>query len=227
MGPQGPSGPTTGGSTGTGASSTAQLTDFAPTVSNGILTVQPGVHVFNSLGYCGYTTTSTASATVTGGPGIGKLYLADTCALVLQYPSSMTITWAASGITASSNASPQLPQGTMWIGDVHIGVSGITSVDDKRAQASTPDYQATDGVRIDCTLGPCLISADANMYRLGGVNVVLGTHDATSATQTKPNRVITADPTDGCSNANQYEVIVSAASNSLWLCNGTWHKVGQ
>jgi hypothetical protein len=229
-GPQGASGPSGAtGATGGGATSTLQLTDFLPTVATNTLTVQPGRLRFGISPCLSYTSPSTAgSFTGSGGTGIGKLYMASTCALVLQYPNSLTITSPAlSGITAQPVTTPTVPSDAWYIADVNINTAaGITGVTDKRAIAGADSLKAGTGIVIDYTLGPGLASIDpAVVPTLGGTNPYTGTQDSTLATVSKPSRTVSSDPSGACANNN--EVILSTSSGNLFSClAGTWHAMG-
>ena len=219
---------TSGGNNGTGgASSTSQLTDFLPSYSAYLLTVQPGRVRFGTMTCTNFTTAATATvSSMTGGSGIGKLYISSSCALVLQYPSMLTITWNLTGMTAQPVATPVVPGDAWYVGDVNIGPSSITAVIDKRSIAGKDPTVAGTGIVIDCTLGACLASIDtAVVPTLGGVNAYTGVQDATAASVTRPSRTVAADPAGLCSNYN--EVILSTASGNLFSCfAGTWHATG-
>jgi hypothetical protein len=215
------------GSGGSGASSTSQLTDFLPSYSAYLLTVQPGRIRFGTMSCTNFTTPATAIvSSMSGGSGIGKLYLSSSCALVLQYPSMLTVTWNLTGMTAQPVATPTVPSDAWYVGDVNIGPTSITAVTDKRSIAGKDPIVAGIGVVIDCTLGACLASIDtAVVPTLGGVNAYTGAQDATAATVTKPSRTVSADPAGLCSNYN--EVILSTASGNLFSCfAGAWHATG-
>jgi len=210
-----------------GQNSTAQLTDFAPAVSSGTLTVQPGKIRFGTMSCTNFKNPAMATpAAMTGGPGVGKLYISSSCALVLQYSNSLTITWTLAGMTAQPVVAPTVPSDAWYIAEVNIGPSAISAVVDKRAIPGVDATKAGNGILEDCTLGPCLISTDpAVIPTLGGVNAYTGTQDASAATITKPSRTVSADPNGACSNNN--EVILSAASGNLFSClAGKWHAIG-
>jgi hypothetical protein len=219
---------TGGGNNGTsGATSTSQLTDFLPSYSAYLLTVQPGRIRFGVMACTNFTTPATAIvSSMSGGSGVGKLYISSSCTLVLQYPSMLTVTWNLSGMTAQPVATPVVPADAWYVGDVNIGPSSITAVTDKRSIAGKDPTLAGTGIVIDCTLGACLASIDtAVVPTLGGVNAYTGAQDATAATVTKPSRTVAADPTGLCVNDN--EVILSTASGNLFSCfAGTWHATG-
>jgi hypothetical protein len=216
-----------GGGGGSTAISTSQLTDFAPSIANGIVTIQPGRIRFGTMSCLNFNSPATVSVrSMTTGSGVAKLYVASTCALVLEYPNTLTITFDISGISAIPMATPSLPGTAYYLGDVSIGPSSLTAVADKRAVLGLSAVVAGAGIVIDCTLGPCLASVDqAVVPTFGGNNVYSGVQDATMATTTKPSRVVGSDPSGACSNSN--EVVLSTASGNGFSClNGTWHAMG-
>jgi len=229
---------TGGGGGGTGASSTSQLTDFAPTLANGTLTIQPGRIRFGTMPCTNFTSPATASiSSMSGGTGVAKLYVASTCALVLQYPNSLAISgWGTiTGLSAQPVITPTVPSDAWYLAEVTIGPSFITAVTDKRSIPGVDGTKAGAGIVQDCTLGPCLISTDpAVIPTLGGVNAYTGTQDNTAATITKPSRTVSSDPSGSCSQA--YEVILSATSGNSFSClpvtppdctaTCAWHSMG-
>jgi hypothetical protein len=201
--------------------------DFAPGVAGATLTVEPGNIRFGTLACTNLKSPATASvAALSGGNGIGKLYISSSCALVLQYPSSLAVTWTLTGVTAQPVANPTVPSDAWYVAEVKIGPSAITAVTDKRSIPGVDATKAGSGIVEDCTLGPCLISTDpAVVPTLGGVNVYTGSQDNTAATITKPSRTVSSDPSGSCPNTN--EVILSTASGNLFSClAGKWHATG-
>jgi hypothetical protein len=170
---------------------------------------------------------ATASvATMSGGNGVGKLYVSSSCALVLQYPNSLAITWTIAGMSAQPVVTPTVPSDSWYVAEVQIGPSALTGVTDKRSIPGVDATKAGSGIVEDCTLGPCLISTDpAVIPTLGGVNAYTGTQDSSAATITKPSRTVSADPTGSCAQNN--EVVLSTASGNLFSClAGKWHATG-
>ena len=218
----------TGGSSGGGVTSTSQLSDFTPAVSGTSLTVQPGRIRFGTMSCTNFTTAATAAiSSMTGVTGVAKLYISSNCALVLQYPNSLSITWNLTGMTAQPVATPTVPSDAWYLAEVNIGpASAITAVSDKRAVTGKDPTLAGTGIVIDCTLGPCLASIDpAVVPTLGGANAYTGTQDASAASITKPARTVSPDPSGSCPNNN--EVVLSTASGNLFSClAGAWHATG-
>lgn len=214
---------------GSGASSTIQLSDLTPSLSTGTLTVQAGRIRFGTNVCTNFTSSATASITsMSGGTGVAKLYVASSCALVIEYPSALTVTWSlpAGAISAMPTAVPAVPASAFYLGDISIGTSTITAVTDKRAVIGQSSVVAGSGIVADCTLGPCLISTDTGTVPLlGGVNAYTGTQDASGASTTKPARTVGSDPSGSCSNNN--EIVLSTASGNSFSClSGTWHAMG-
>lgn len=212
---------------GPGPSSTSQLTDFAPSLSNGTVTIQPGRIRFTTSTCTNFTGTATAAVSaISGGSGIAKLYVSSTCALVMQYPNNLTITWTLTAMTAQPVATPTVPSDAWYIGDLNIGPSVVTAVTDKRAVINRDPIIAGTGVVVDCTLGPCLASVDAAVVpTLGGANAYTGMQDFSAASVTKPNRSVASDPNGSC--ANNSEVVLSTASGNSFSClAGNWHAMG-
>jgi hypothetical protein len=207
-----------------GQNATPQLTDFAPAVTGATLTVQPGNIRFGTMFCDNFKNPATASITaMNGGNGIGKLYVSSTCALVLQYPNSLKITWKLTGMSAQPVVTPTVPSDSWYVAEVKIGPSALTTFIDKRSIAGVDATKAGTGIVEDCTLGPCLISTDpAVIPTLGGVNAYTGTEDASAATITKPSRTVSSDPSGACPNNN--EIILSTASGNLFSCLAAkWH----
>jgi hypothetical protein len=212
---------------GGGITTSSQLADFTPSVSSGTLTVQPGMIRFGTMPCTNFTSSATATiATISGGTGVGKLYVSSACALVMQYPSALTVTWTISGMTAQPVVTPTVPSDGWYVGDVQLGASAIASVDDKRGITGMDPTKAGTGIVEDCTLGPCLISADSAVLPfLGGNNTYTGTQDSTGASVTKPSRTVSSDPSGACSQNN--EIVLSTASGNPFSClAGTWHAMG-
>src|ERR1700722_2019951 len=136
-----------------GQNTTAQLTDFSPAVASATLTVQPGSIRFGTMSCSNFKSPATASvAGMSGGTGIGKLYVSSACALVLQYPASLAIKWAIAGMTAQPVAIPTVPSDAWYVAEVKIGPSAITALTDKRAIAGVDATKAGSGIIEDCTL---------------------------------------------------------------------------
>ena len=210
-----------------GQYSTAQLTDFAPSLAAANLTVQPGNIRFGTMACTNLRAPATASITaMSGGTGIGKLYVSSACALVLQYPNSLTITWKLTAMTTQPVMTPTVPSDAWYVAEVKIGPSALTGVMDKRSIAGVDATKAGNGIVEDCTVGPCLISTDpAVIPTLGGVNVYTGTQDSSAAITTKPSRTVSADPVGAC--PNNSEIVLSTASGNLFSClAGKWHGIG-
>ena len=218
----------TGTGESSGASSTSQLTDFAPALANGTMTIQPGRIRFGTMPCTNFTSPATAAiSSMSGGTGVGKLYVSSACALVMQYPNSLTVTWGIiTGMSAQPVVTPTVPSDAWYLGEVNIGPSAITAVTDKRSIPGMDATKAGTGIIEDCTLGPCLISTDpAVIPTLGGVNTYTGAQDNTTATITKPSRTVSSDPSGSCSQNN--EIVLSTSSGNSFSClSGTWHAMG-
>jgi hypothetical protein len=229
---------TGGGGSGSGVSSTSQLTDFAPTLTSGTMIVQPGRIRFGTMPCTNFSIPATASiSSMSGGTGVAKLYVSSTCALVMQYPNSLTISaWGTlTNMTAQPVVTPIVPSDAWYVADVNLGPSAITAVTDKRSITGMDATKAGSGITEDCTLGPCLISTDpAVVPTLGGVNAYTGTQDNTAASITKPSRTVSSDPSGSCSQAS--EVVLSTASGNSFSClpvtppdctaTCSWHAMG-
>jgi len=204
------------------------LSDSTPTLSGATVTIQPASMAigFGTAPCTALSSAATASVTtMSGGTGVGKLYIASTCTLVLQYPNSLTVTWALAGMTAQPVATPAVPDDAIYVADVAIGPSAVTSVSDKRSFWRKDSTKAGSGIVQDCTLGPCLLSTDpAIVPTLGGVNPYTGTQDSTGASVTKPSRTVSSDPSGSCPQNN--ELILSTSSGNPFSClAGTWHAI--
>jgi hypothetical protein len=189
--------------------------------------VQPGRIRFGTMSCVNFTSPATASIkSMSFGLGVGKLYVASTCALVLEYPSTLTITFDLSGISTIPVLTPSVPATAYYLGDVSIGPSAFTSLADKRTVIGQSALAAGTGIALDCTLGPCLASVDrAVVPTMGGINVYTGVEDASAASTTKPSRVVTSDPSGECT--NNYEIVLSSASGDGFSClGGNWHAMG-
>lgn len=179
---------------------TTDLTDLAPSVSGGILTLQPGVHGFGPNVRCVFTTTSTASVnSITGSGGIAEVYLAPTCAIVLVYPIANSITWALGGnppMTATPSTVPSVPTDSYWIAEATIG-STVTAVTDKRTQSTSYSFRNGLGAKIDYTLGVGLVNVDQTVVpTLSGSNSFKGIVDVSTGVFRSPSG--SSDP--GCTN---------------------------
>jgi len=88
---------------------------------------------------------------------------------------------------------------------------------------------AGDGIIIDCTIGPCLISRDpAIVPDLGGYNAYTGSEDASNAAKTIPARLISADPPN-CTLGEMYLMTVGGVVKAVKLCSapGTLSTIWQ
>lgn len=187
---------------------TLSLSDFTPTLVTGTATVQPGSIRFGvprCAGLTGVGTASISSISTSGSTtGTGKMYVSNTCTIVIQYPNYFTAVWSATGITAQPTVLPAIPIGAWWIADIGISSTAspsITSVTDKRSLIGVDGVVAGTGMIVDCTAGPCSLGIDtAVVPTLGGTNAFTGTQDFTAATivPTKPS----AWPPNGKSSYN-------------------------
>lgn len=214
----------TGG--GGGASSALQLTDFL-TSGTSTVTIQPGNIRFGNQLCTNFTSNATISATITaGGPATAIIYVASSCALVMQYPSTVTATFSATGISTSAVGTPTLPKDAWWVANVAMGTSALTGVTDKRGVIGRDSVVANTGILVDSSLGPYQVGIDpATVPLLGGSNVFTNVVDLTSSTTSKPNRTVGSDPSGTCTNSN--EVVLSTVSGNSFSClAGTWHAQG-
>ncbi len=171
------------------------LNDFLPTVSSGILTIQPGRLRFGTFPCTSFTRPITAQISSGTGDAIATLYVSDSCAVVMEYPNTLTLALTLDGITAAAVSTPGVPSSAFYIGDLIITGGVITSVVDKRSMISTFAAMAGPGVVLDCASGPCLISVDpATVAQLGGSNIYAGVQDSRIATKTFPSRLAASDP---------------------------------
>lgn len=147
MGPQGLPGSGSGGASN----------DFAPSLAGGTITVQPGKMRFDTTP-CDLNRASISSNG--SGTGNAKLFIANSCAAVLLFPSSLSVTFSKDGITAGAAALPVFPPGSFPIADVVIRDGSIESITDLHRAISVDAHIAGPGLVIDCTTGPCLFSID-------------------------------------------------------------------
>lgn len=214
----------TGG--GGGASSALQLTDFL-TSGTSTVTIQPGNIRFGNQLCTNFTSNATISATITaGGPATAIIYVASSCALVMQYPSTVTATFSATGISTSAVGTPTLPKDAWWVANVAMGTSALTGVTDKRGVIGRDSVVPGTGILIDSSSGPYQVAVDtASVPLLGGSNVFTNVVDLTTSTTSKPNRTVGSDPAGSCTNSN--EVVLSTVSGNSFSClAGTWHAQG-
>ena len=169
--------------TGGGTISSLQLTDFTPSFTSSILTVQPGRVKFQNSPCVALTSAMTATiASGSGGPGVGKLYISDACAVVLEYPNSLTLTISGSGISPQAVATPGIPDTGFYLAEVTINAGAFTAVADKRSVLSATALLPGTGIGITCTTGVCLVEIDgATVPELGGSNTWTGTNDFSTA----------------------------------------------
>jgi len=205
-------------SPGAAGISSQSLTDLAPTLhgagiadiefgralQGGTLTVQPGRIRFGNEVCLGFTSALTASISSGTGGGAAKLYVSDSCAVVLEYPNALKLAFALKGITAAAVALPGVPATGVYLADIGIEGGRITSLVDKRAVYSAFSAVAGQGIVVECTSGPCLFSIDpATVATLGGNRVTTGVDDNRNATRTFPAREAAADPPQ-CTPGEQY-----------------------
>src|SRR5579862_7532382 len=81
-------------SPGAAGISSQSLTDLAPALQGGTLTVQPGRIRFGNEVCLGFTSPLTASISSGTGGGAAKLYVSDSCAVVLEYPNALKLAFA-------------------------------------------------------------------------------------------------------------------------------------
>jgi hypothetical protein len=202
------------------------LTDFATQLSANRVTVAPGRVKFNGFPCTNFTTNAVVTLNSgSGGPGVAELYVSDSCALVLEYPNSMVLSFTMSGVTAQAVANPGVPATAFWVAEVTISGNQITAISDKRSILSQTAIPAGTGVAIDCTQGPCLISIDPGVVpQLGGNNAYTGIEDARNAAKTYPARLATADPPT-CIIGEQYFNTTSKVQKDCTASN-TWTPAG-
>lgn len=201
-----------------------QPTDFTPSLADGILTVAPGRMRFGAFVCPEMKAPATLSSTGNGN-AIGKLYISDSCALVLEYPNTLQITFKSSGITAAAVSAPGTPAAALLIAEVQIAAGALDSVVDKRSIYSAFSAMAGPGIVIDCTNGPCLFSTDpAVVMTSGGANAVTGTQDNRNAAQTFPAKLASSEPST-CSAGEQY---FDTTNSILKICvaSNTWVPTG-
>ena len=178
--------------------------DLAPSVKKRALSVKPGRVRFGTEICTNFTSDATASISSGAGDGNAKLYVSDSCAIVLEYPNTLKLTFELNNITAAAVISPSVPASALYIADVNINDGGFASVNDKRSIYAAFPALAGSGVVIDCSTGPCLFSIDpAVVMTLGGTNQPTGVADNRRAAQTFPARVAAFDPPT-CIVAQQY-----------------------
>ncbi len=197
------------------------LNDFLPTVSSSILTIQPGRLRFGTFPCTSFTRPMTAQISSGTGDAIATLYVSDSCAVVMEYPNTLTLALTLDGITAAAVSTPGVPSSAFYIGDLNITGGVITSVVDKRSMISTFAAMAGPGVVLDCASGPCLISVDpATVAQLGGSNIYAGVQDSRIATKTFPSRLAASDP-PLCVIGEQY---FNTATSTMKYCTAanTW-----
>ncbi len=197
------------------------LNDFLPTVSSSILTIQPGRLRFGTFPCTSFTRPMTAQISSGTGDAIATLYVSDSCAVVMEYPNTLTLALTLDGITAAAVSTPGVPSSAFYIGDLNITGGVITSVVDKRSMISTFAAMAGPGVVLDCASGPCLISVDpATVAQLGGSNIYAGVQDSRIATKTFPSRLAASDP-PLCVLGEQY---FNTATSTMKYCTAanTW-----
>jgi len=207
--------------------STGDLRDFAPSLAAGVLTIQPGRIRFGSVPCATFTVSATAFVASGSGDGLAELYVSDSCAIVLEYPGTLTLSFSQggvstlNGVTAAAVATPSVPPGAFYLAEVLVQAGVIASVTDKRSVASVFSAAAGPGITVDCATGPCLFSMDsATVPQLGGNNVFTGTEDARNSAQTFPSRHAASDsPT--CTVGEQY---FNTTSNTRKDCTApnTW-----
>jgi hypothetical protein len=173
------------------AISSLQLTDFTPSFTSSILTVQPGRVKFQNSPCTALTSVMTATiASGSGGPGVGKLYISDGCAVVLEYPNSLTLSISGSGIFPQAVATPGVSDTGFYLADVTINAGAFTAVVDKRSVLSSTALSSGTGIGITCTTGVCLIEIDgATVPTLGGTNIFTGGNDFSSASSFTPKYI--------------------------------------
>ena len=181
------------------------LLDFSTQMSGNQVTVAPGRVSFNGMPCMNFNTEATVMINSgSGGPGVAQLYVSDTCALVMEYPNTLTLTLGLTGMSAQAVATPGVPATGFWVAELTINNGSFTARSDKRAAFEHAAFMAGTGVTIDCSQRVCLASVDpAVVPNLGGYNTFTGTLDAKNAMKTFPARVAAADPAT-CSVGEQY-----------------------
>ncbi len=201
------------------------LGDLTPSVNSGAIAVQAGRVRFGTEVCTNFTSASTVSITSGAAAGIAKLYVSDSCAIVLEYPNTLKLTLELKNITAAAVDSPSVPVTALYLADVNIDDRGFASVTDKRSILVAFSAMAGSGIVIDCTAGPCLFSIDpAVVATLGGTDAATGVIDNRRAAQTFPSRVAASDPPT-CIIAQQYFNTTANVRKDCTAAN-TWTTPG-
>jgi hypothetical protein len=209
-----------------------QVLDFTPTIHGGLLTVAAGRVRFLTRVCDNFTSTSLARLlSGSSGPMVGKLYIADSCALVLEYPNAFTLNFDTTNISITAQAviNPSVPDTAFPVADLTIVDGQFTAVADKRSVFSQNAMMAGNGIIVDCTLGPCLISRDsATVPDLGGYNAYTGSEDASNAAKTIPAKFAVGDPPT-CAFGEMYETTVGNTIKAVKLCSSPnmWSTIWQ
>jgi hypothetical protein len=163
------------GRTGAVTLTSTDVTDFAPKLSGGSLSIQPGKIRYGSS-VC--QTLATAMAVTptggSGGPGTGKLYIDDTCTMVLAYPSSLSLTATASGVTLIPAAAPTVSADGYPVANVVIQNGTFIALTDTRAPQGSMGYIPENAANKDQNGGYVGRGADGSAAVPGGLSTGTG-----------------------------------------------------
>jgi hypothetical protein len=202
------------------------LLDFSTQMTSNQVRAAAGRVSFNGIPCPNFNTDATVTINSgSGGPGVAQLYVSDSCALVLEYPNTLTLNLGLSGVSAQAVATPGVPATAFWVAELTINNGTFTARSDKRAAFDHAAIMAGTGVTIDCSQRVCLASIDpAVVPNLGAYNTFTGTLDAKNAVKTFPSRVAAADPAT-CSVGEQYFNTVAklrkdCTEQNVWSAGG-------
>ena len=147
-----------GGQTGTVTLRGLDLADFSTQMSGNQVRVAAGRVSFNGIPCPNFNTDATLTINSgSGGPGVAELYVSDACALVLEYPNTLTLNLGLNGVSAQAVATPGVPATAFWVAELTINNGTFTARSDKRAAFEHAAVMAGTGVTIDCSQQVCLV----------------------------------------------------------------------